>query len=236
MSKNWWFVLVNSTRHVWLWSFNQNVQSSLPLTSSTVICPWVMLFFQSISCRRPHTRVIYIDRDVTVFICTFTALLLRTVTWPSVHGADQTHHAPHWCARPGSAVRSPLVWPRQGRSGLGRERQGRILHLRLRGGGQVPAQAWPGSDLSCSSGKWPLSSGQRWDCEMWLYVCSPLDMQTHSIQVVQVITHCAENWYTLRTWDSVSQPFGGLTLQNKEMSTSHFWALFLCWNSSSFNQ
>lgn len=117
-----------------------------------------MLFLQSVGCRRPHICVIGIDREVSVFICTFTALLLRTVTWPSVHGADQTHHAPHWCARPGSAVRSALVWSRQGCSGLGRERQGRIIHLWLRGGGQVPAQAWPGSDLSCSSGKWPLSS------------------------------------------------------------------------------
>lgn len=97
-----------------------------------------------------------LDLSISAFICTFTAVLFRTVTWPSVHGADQAHHAPHWCSWPGSAVRFALVWSRQGCFGLGGERQGCIFYLWLRGGGQVPAQAWPGSDLSCPSGNYNI--------------------------------------------------------------------------------
>lgn len=63
----------------------------------------------------------------------------RIVTRPSVHGADQTHHASHWRARPGPAVRFAVVGPRQGCVGLGGEWQGRLIYLRLRSGRQVPA-------------------------------------------------------------------------------------------------
>ena len=47
----------------------------------------------------------------------------------------QAYHASHRRTRPGPAVRPPLVRPGQGHDGLGRERQRRQLHLRVRGGG-----------------------------------------------------------------------------------------------------
>lgn len=62
--------------------------------------------------------------------------------------------------------------------------------------------------------------------ELWLWDVA-LCLQTHSIQVVQDITRCAENWYTLHAQDSVSPPFWVLTLKNKEMSTSSFYVEIL---------
>ena len=51
---------------------------------------------------------------------------------PPVDGADQTHLAPDRRSRCGPTVRPPVVRPRQGRAGLGRERPGTVLHLRGR--------------------------------------------------------------------------------------------------------
>jgi hypothetical protein len=50
-------------------------------------------------------------------------------------------------------VRPSLVRPRQGRAGLGRERPGRVLHLRGRRRLKVPQQTRPGSHMSRAPGK-----------------------------------------------------------------------------------
>ncbi len=110
-----WIVCVpislNSAGHCGGCSFVQDVQSHL-LTSAALICPWLMLFLQFVNWRRFHPWEKVVDLSITVFICTLYWHFFRTVPWPSVHGADQTHHAPHWRARPGSAVRLALVWSR----------------------------------------------------------------------------------------------------------------------------
>ena len=50
-------------------------------------------------------------------------------------------------------MRPSLVRPRQGRAGLGRERPGRVLHVRGRRRLKVPQQTRPGSHMSRAPGK-----------------------------------------------------------------------------------
>ncbi len=76
----------------------------------------------------------------------------RVESRPPVHGTNQANYATNGRARPRIAVWPVVVGPRQGNDGLGRERQGRVVHLWLGSGRKVPTQTRPGLDMQGSSG------------------------------------------------------------------------------------
>ena len=78
---------------------------------------------------------------------------LRAVSRPARFGSNSVDFQAHRCARGWPPLRHLMVGPWPGRRGVGRKRQGRVLHLWSWHRDKVPEQAWFGPRVQSTSGR-----------------------------------------------------------------------------------